>query len=278
MVVEGALSPGLGMPLEAEEPPSFFPDDGFPPLGMRLAILEFFLMESANSRSSLGGELSLEDFPDLLLSSLSLDMDLLPLTFENEGEGEEEEDVLLGAVRDDAGVLVGICFAVALLLLLLHTDPVGVSPSSPYSDMSSSSWRAMSATDGDAREADLGLIRRNFSSIDLWGPPLPADPTFDPSLPCGRSPSEAWGEWVGEGECVGLASMDEVALCLRFMDLLRQDLPAVGEGMAEASCCPLRLVGTVPPIPLPFIPPGVGIPLTASEAEKKRNRTGCLLK
>lgn len=275
MVVEGALSPGLGMPLEAEEPPSFFPDDGFPPLGMRLAILEFFLVGSANSRSSLGGELSLEDFTDLLLSSLSLDMDL---AFENEGEGEEEEEVLLGAVRDDAGVLVGICFAVALLLLLPHTDPVGVSPSSPYSDMSSSSCSAMSATDGDAREADLGLIRRNFSSIDLWGPPPPAGPTFDPSLPCGRSPSEAWGECVGEGECVGLASMDEVALCLRFMDLLRQDLPVLGEGMAEASCCPLRLVGTAPPIPLPFIPPGAGIPLTASEPEKKRKRTGCLLK
>lgn len=68
---------------------------------------------------------------------------------------------------------------------------------------------------------------------------------------------------------MGLASMDEVALCLRFMDLLRQDLLAVGEGMAEASCCPLRLVVTVPPIPLPFIPPGAGMPLTASETEKK---------
>lgn len=272
------MSPGLGMPLEAGEvPPSFFPDDGFPPLGMRLAILEVFLVVSANdSRSSLGVELSLEDFPDLLLSSLSLDMDLLPLAdaFENEEEGEEEEEVLLGAVRDDAAVLVDICLAVALLLPLLHTDPVGVNPSSPYSDRSSSSCRAISATDGDAREADLGLIRRNFSSMDLWGPPPPADPTFDPSFPCGRSPSEACGEWVGEGECVGLASMEEVALCLRFMDLLRQDLPAVGEGMAEASCCPLRLVGTVPPIPLPFIPPGAGTPLTASEPEKKKDRRG----
>ena len=80
---------------------------------------------------------------------------------------------------------------------------------------------------------------------------------------------------------MGLASMDEVALCLRFMDLLRQDLPAVGEGMAEASCCPLRLVGTVPPIPLPFIPLGAGIPLTDSEPKKKRNRRllvhNCLL-
>lgn len=67
-----------------------------------------------------------------------------------------------------------------------------------------------------------------------------------------------------EGVCVGLASMDEVALCLRFMDLLRHDLPAEGEGIAEASCCPLRLVGTIPPIPLPFIPLGTGMPLTAS--------------
>lgn len=186
-MTEGALSPGLGMPLEAEEaPPSFFPDDGFPPLGIRLAILEVFLEESANdSRSSLGGVLSLADFPDLLLSSLSLDeaMDLLPLAdvFENEEEGEED---LLGAVRDGVVVLVDICLAVALLLLLLHTDPVGVSVSSPYSDRSSSSCRAISATDGDAREADLGLIRRNFSNMDLWGPPPLADPTLGPSLPC----------------------------------------------------------------------------------------------
>lgn len=193
MVVEGALSPGLGMPVDAEELPSFFPDAGFPPLGMRLAILEDFLVGSANeSRSSLGGELSLEDFPDLLLSSLSLDTDLLPLgdAFENE-EGEDEEELLLGAARDDVGALVGICLAVALLPLLLHTDPVGVNPSSPYSDRSSSSCRAISATDGDAREADLGLIKRNFSSMDRWGPPPPAGPTFDPSLPCDRSPSEA---------------------------------------------------------------------------------------
>lgn len=64
---------------------------------------------------------------------------------------------------------------------------------------------------------------------------------------------------------MGLASIDDVALCLRFIDLLRQDLLALGEGMAEASCCPLRLVVTVPPVPLPFIPPGEGRPLAASE-------------
>lgn len=178
------MSPGFGMPVKAEEVlPSFFPDDGFPPLGMRLAILEVFLVESAkDSRSSLGGELSLEDFPDLLLSSFSLDgaADLLPFA-----DFDNEEEVLLGAVRDEAGFLVDICLAVALLLLLLHTDPVGVNPSSPYSDRSSSSCKAISATDGDAREADRGLIKRNFSSMDLWVPLLMADPTFDTSLPCG---------------------------------------------------------------------------------------------
>lgn len=63
---------------------------------------------------------------------------------------------------------------------------------------------------------------------------------------------------------MGLASIEDVALCLRFMDLLRQDLLALGEGMAEASCCPLRLVVTVPPTELPFIPPADGRPRAAS--------------
>lgn len=267
--MEGALSPGLGIPLEVEELPSFFADDGFPPLGIRLAVLEVFLVGSPNdSRSSLDGSLSLEDFPDLLFSSLSLDMDLLQFVDAFENEEGEEEDAFAGAVRDDAGVFVGICLAVALLLTLLHTDLGGVKPSSPYSDKSSSSCRAISATEGDALAADRGLINRNFSNMDLWGPPAPS-PTLDPSPLCCRRPSEAGVECVSEGECVGLASMDDVALCLRFMDLLRQDLPTVGEGIAEASCCPLRLVVTVPPIPLPFIPPAAGIPLTASERTKE---------
>lgn len=105
---EGALSPDLGMPLE-ELPPSFF--DGFPPLGMRLAILEFFLFPSVGDDSSLGEELSLEDFcPDLLLllSSLSLeDAPVLPLLLALEEE-EEEGDVLIGAVMDGDGVFVDI--------------------------------------------------------------------------------------------------------------------------------------------------------------------------
>lgn len=187
-VVDGALSPGFGMPLEAEEEPlSFFPDDDFPPLGMRLVILEAFLVESTGvSRSSLEGQLSLEYFPDLLLSSLSLHgaVGRLPLAeaFEYEGELFEDE-VLLDAGREDAGVFVGICLDVTLLLPLQDSGPVGTRLSSPYSDRSSSSWRAISAIDGDALEADRGLMRRNFSSIDLWGGATP-DPTLDPSLPC----------------------------------------------------------------------------------------------
>lgn len=176
------------MPLETEELPSFFVDDGFPPLGMRLAIFDDFLLGSGYaSRSSLDGSLSL-DFPDLPFSSLSLDAGLLPLdAFEYE---EEEDEALVGAVTGDPVVFVGICLEVALLLTLPHTDPDGGSPSSPHSDRSSSSCRAISATEGDAREADRGLIRRNLSSIDLWGPAPPSIP-FEPSAPCCRKPSEA---------------------------------------------------------------------------------------
>lgn len=73
-----------------------------------------------------------------------------------------------------------------------------------------------------------------------------------------------------EVEWVGLANIEDVALCLRFIDLLRQDLPPGGEGMAEASCCPLRLVGTAPLMLPPFIPLGTGMPLTASTEDKER--------
>lgn len=61
--------------------------------------------------------------------------------------------------------------------------------------------------------------------------------------------------------------MEEVALCLRFMDLLRQDLEeAVGEGMEEASCCPLRL-GESPPLrEPPFRPLDTGMVLTDSRS------------
>lgn len=180
-VVDGALSPGFGMPLAAEEvPPSFFPDDDFPPFGMRLAILEDFLVESAEfSRSSFGGELSFEDFTDLFLSSLSLHgaKDLLPLA---EVFDEDEEEVLLGAETDAAGVFVELCLAVALLLPLLHNDPVGVCPSSPYSERSSSSCSVISAMDGDALEADRGLMSLNFSNIDLCGGAAP-NPTLEAS-------------------------------------------------------------------------------------------------
>lgn len=100
--------------------------------------------------------------------------------------------------------------------------------------------------------------------MDRCGPPPPLpSPNLEASLP-------------SEEELVGLGSMDEVALCLRFMDLLRQDLPAVGEGMAEASCCPLRLAVTEPPeparLPVPFIPPGTETPLTDSALENIKKR------
>ena len=52
-MVEGALRPGLGIPLEAEgKALSFLPAAGFPPLGMRLAILEVFLAGSTSASLS----------------------------------------------------------------------------------------------------------------------------------------------------------------------------------------------------------------------------------
>lgn len=114
--MEGALSPGFGMPLEEDELlVSFFADEGFPPFGMRLAILEFFLLDSDDdSRSSLGGELSFAGFPDLLLSSLSLDdaIDLLPFAEDFE---YDDEEVLLGAVMEGVWVLGGVCLAGVLV-------------------------------------------------------------------------------------------------------------------------------------------------------------------
>lgn len=141
-MADGALRPGLGIPL-----PSFFPDVGFPPLGMRLPIFEVFLaaVSPKESRSSLGGELSLEyDRLDLLFSSLSLEADLLLLPlplddFENEEEEEEEGEALFGGVREDTVVLLATCFAGVLAAVLLQAGTAGKGQSSPYSDRSSSS-------------------------------------------------------------------------------------------------------------------------------------------
>lgn len=157
-VTEGTLSPGLGMPVEeaVEVLVSFFADDVLPPFGMRLAILELFLTDSDNG-SSLGDEMSFEDLPDLLLSSLSLGgaAVLLPLAEDLEYDVEE---VLVGAAMD-VWVLGGCC--------LVGAGLVAVRPSSPYSDRSSSSCRAISTTDGETLEPARGLISLNLSSMDL---------------------------------------------------------------------------------------------------------------
>lgn len=230
------------MPLEAGIALSFFTEavDCLLPLGMRLAILEPFLEGSTITGSSLGGVLAL--LLVLFLSSLSLGCgkDLL-LWF-------LQLLVLFGGAKEDA-VVFPCCFEI---------PQGGVGPSSPNSDKSSSSWRDISATEGEVLDADRGLMSRNFSNMERWLPG--AD--LEESVIGGRRRSEDEG---GVGEAVGLgglvASIDEVALCFMFMDLLRQVFPAVGEGMAEASCCPLVLEGTEP---LPFMLPGRGMPFTDS--------------
>lgn len=72
------------------------------------------------------------------------------------------------------------------------------------------------------------------------------------------TPSEAGGFSLsvggGVGDVAGLdcftVSIVEVALCLTFMDLLRQGLLALGEGIAEAGGCPAGPGGCM----LPFTP------------------------
>lgn len=171
---------------------------------MRLAILDPFLAGSEVT-SSLGGVLALLLF--LFLSSLGWGKDLLAFL------------VLLAAI-------VVAVLALAVFLFESEGDGMGILPgglehiplSSPYSDRSSSSCNAIRV-----------LTSLNFSSIDRWFPG--AD--LEASASDGRDLSEVGG---GGEEAGLLASMEDVALCFMFMDLLRHDWPVVGEGMAEANC------------------------------------------
>lgn len=192
------------MPLEAGSVLSFFAAVGFPPLGMRLAILEVFLAASEIT-SSLGGVLALILF--LLLSSLGWGKDLLAFL------------LLLAAIFVVVLALVVFLFegegdGVGILPVGLGYDPT----SSPYSDRSSSSCKAIRV-----------LTSLNFSSIERWFPG--AD--LETSVRDGRDLSEVGG---GGEEAGLLANMEDVALCFMFMDLLRHDWPVVGEGMADANC------------------------------------------
>lgn len=192
------------MPLETGSALSFFTAVGFPPLGMRLAILEAFLAGS-EVISSLGGVLAL--FLFLLLSSLGWGSDLFTFL------------LLLAAI-------VVMEFTLAVFLFEGEGDGVGtlpgglghVPPSSPYSDRSSSSCRAIRV-----------LTSRNFSSMERWFPGA--------DLEASVSDERDLSEVGGGGEETGLlANMEDVALCFMFMDLLRHDWPVVGEGMDEANC------------------------------------------
>lgn len=192
------------MPLEVGSALSFFAAGVFPPLGMRLAILEAFFPGSEVT-SSLGGVLALLLF--LLLSSLCWGKDLLTFL------------LLLTAI------FVAV-LALAVFLFEGEEDGVGILAgglghvplSSPYSERSSSSCKAIRV-----------LTSLNFSSIERWFPG--AD--LETSVSDGRDLSEVGG---GGEEAGLLANMDDVALCFMFMDLLRHDWPVVVEGMADANC------------------------------------------
>lgn len=117
---------------------------------------------------------------------------------------------------------------------------------SPDSEKASSSFPpSLSPELGDCggRKAVRALTSLNFSSMDF----CPEGAVLAPSETGGFSLSDD-----GVGEVAGLAcftvSMVEVALCLTFMDLLRQGLLALGEGMAEAGGCPGVLEGCMLPL------------------------------
>lgn len=192
------------MPLEAGTALSFFAAVVFPPFGIRLAILEAFLADS-EVPSSLGGVVALLLF--LFLSSLGWGKDLFAFL------------LLLAAI-----VVVALALAVFLFesewdgVVILPGGLGHVPPSSPYSDRSSSSCRAICV-----------LTSRNFSSMKRWFPG--AD--LEVSARDGRDLSEVGG---GGEEAGLLANMEDVALCFMFIDLLRHDWPIVGDGIADPNC------------------------------------------
>ena len=232
----GTFDPGFGIPLEDGIKLSFLAAVVLLPFGIKLAIFELFFVDVSVtwSFSSLTVFSVQTLFLSLFFSSLSFgcSKDFLLLRF------------LLPAF---GGVNFGDTFGLLLVEPLLFTPPLKTSIS-PHSEKVSSSLPLSlgpELSDKGGLRAVLALTSLNFSSIDF----CPDEGGFTPSEGGGLSLSED-----GVGEVAGLGcftdSMVEVALCLTFMDLLRQGLLALGEGMAETCCCPV-LVGCCT---FPFMP------------------------
>lgn len=233
----GTFDPGFGIPLEEGIKVSFLADVALFPLGIRLAIFEVFFVDV-----SITGSFS--SFPAFSVQTLLF----LSLLFSSLSFGCSKDFLLLIFLLPAfGGVSLGDIFG-----LLLVEPPLlrpQLKPSiSAHSTKASSSFPLSLGPElddmGDRRTV-LALTSLNFSNMDF----CPEEGVLGPSERGGLSLSE-----VGVGEVAGLGcftdSMVEVALCLTFMDLLRQGLLALGEGIAETGCCPV-LVGCCT---LPFMP------------------------
>lgn len=230
----GTLEPGFGIPLEDGIKLSFLAAVVLLPLGIKLAILEVFFgaISIAWSFSSLTGFSVQTLFLSLLFSSLSFgcSKDFLLLRFLLPAFGGANLGETLGLLLVDPPLCTPL-----------------LKPSiSPDSEKASSSFPPSLGPELGAcggRRAVLALTSLNFSSMDF----CPEGAVLTPSETGSFSLSAA-----GVGEVAGLAcftvSMVEVALCLTFIDLLRQGLLALGEGMAEARGCPAVPGGCMLPL------------------------------
>lgn len=214
----GILEPGLGIPLEAGAALSFLAAAGLFPFGIKLAILELFFGVSTTC-----------SFSSLIVFSVQTLLFSLLLSSFSFGCGK---DFLLLRILLPAFGGVNLVEAFGLVLVGHVLFNMLFNPSlSPHSSSISSSRPPSLGGDKEGRKAVRALPSLNFSSMDF----CPDEGVLAPSDSGGLSLSED-----GVGEVAGLGcftdSMVEVALCLTFIDLLRQDLLALAEGMAEASC------------------------------------------
>lgn len=232
----GTFELGFGIPLVDGIKLSFLAAVVLLPFGIKLAILEVFFgaVSVTWSFSSLTGFSVQILFLSLFFSSFSFgcSKDFLLLRF------------LLPAFGGaNLGDTLGLLFVEPPLFIPLLKPSI-----SPDSEKASSSFPPSLGPElGDCggRKVVRALTSLNFSSMDF----CPEGAVLTPSVTGGFSLSAG-----GVGEVAGLdcftVSMVEVALCLTFMDLLRQGLLALGEGMAEAGGCPAVPGGCM----LPFTP------------------------
>lgn len=232
----GTLDPDFGIPLEEGISVSFLAEAALLPLGIRLAIFEVFFVGV-----SVTGSFS--SFPAFSVQTLLLSLLLSSLSF-----GCSKDFLLLRFLLPAfGGVSFGDIFGLLLVEPPLLRPPLKPSISLHSKKASSSFMLSLGPELDDIgdRNTVRAFTSLNFSSMDF----CPEEGVLGPSERGAFSRSD-----VGVGEVAGLGcltdSMVEVALCLTFMDLLRQGLLALGEGIAETGCCPM-LVGCCT---LPFMP------------------------